>query len=828
MSNINTADRKTRRLIRRGRHRFIKNLFIWFLGVIFIPTVLVATMAFVPLSLFVGNDGQVVSKEIAQDSLLQASVKIAGGLSSYGVSDFPVIVNSLDDLLKTKVSDDVKVGDLISIDKDALNAIKFNGDAIDKITKTVTVTATLKKVGGVEMLGDFGELSVFTEWDAVEKTATQVKNEENKPDKWYKMYYYQSAGEYVRAFDDNGNVVSGVTDATVLYYPALEDVVITDLVDIIGESIGRVKVSNLLEIFGAANETIINILGADTRVTDLSDFDINTVKLNVVIEDDGGDLYKVLSDATGKAAADITIGDLQGLDVDNIKLTTVISEEEGADLYDILLDLLEDKDDADDILIGDLADGGLDLNNLKLNAIIAENSDSEQLYDILRSALNKAEDYDVTVGDLRDNEFDIDNIKLEKVLTKKTEGDDGYEENKKLWDVLEQAITHEGDDITVGDLVNGFDLDNVNLNLVVEEITDPLDPEYDNNRKFWKILKQAAGVPDEDVLTVGALSNGFDINNVLLEDVIKKDNGSEENNKLWEIIEAAVIPADPVKGITLDDLNYGFDIDNIKLSSVLDEDTNAKLFEVLRDVLDKGPEEDIVISDLNGNAFDIGKLHLSSVLSAPQTGVANYEQKLANYEKLVELIEQAVGGEYTDITVADLSTGFDVNEILLDSVISADAAGDNKIICAILGKGYKVGEIGTALNNLAVTDVFEIECFTTSAAKAADTSVKYKKTGNNYTFNGSGTYYISKNAKIWLFMLYNSNNDIGEGVKGAYNANNLKLKDLDAEMGNMTDKVLNATIRQLWMSGILPTANNYSSIYTQTMLEVINAMALLP
>ena len=143
MADTNKLDRKTRRLIRRGRHRFIKNLFIWLLGVIFIPTVLVATMMFIPLSMFVGSDGKVVSQDIAKDSLFNATLKIAGGLNNYGVSDFPVIETTLNDLMKTKIIDNTTVGDLVEIDNEKLNAIKFNGSMrTGRCSDAATSTAT--------------------------------------------------------------------------------------------------------------------------------------------------------------------------------------------------------------------------------------------------------------------------------------------------------------------------------------------------------------------------------------------------------------------------------------------------------------------------------------------------------------------------------------------------------------------------------------------------------------------------------------------------------------------------------------------------------------
>ena len=754
MAKYSREERKTRRLLRRGRFRFIKNLFIWLLGVLCIPTILVVTTVFIPVGMFAGNDGSNVSTELSNQSLFKVSMTVMSNPSAYGFSDFPIVTKELDSLLDTQIIDGIKVGDLINVDKDKLNQVKFGSDMAENLKECVEITATLNSVGGTDMLGDFGKLSVFSEWEDSGKTLETVGTLDSES---AKLYYYNKSElgtsafasentEYFRAFDNEGNPVSAVSGKNdlKLYYPALGDVVVTDLIDIIGESFGRVKLSNLLGIFNADNETIINILGVDTRVADLKDFDINGVKLTAVLANgaDTEDLYDMLASATGV-------------------------------------------DSADDITIGDLTN--ISINNIKLSVVIPENEDSAALYDVLRSALGKTADDEIKIGDLSGNAFDIDNIELETVLTKKSEGEDGYEENAKLWNVLEQAITKaEGHNaITVGDLANGFDLDKVDLNTVLKEVTDTTDPEYDSNHKFWTILRQATIGDEQRSITVGDLANGFEINNVLLSDVIKKDDTSAENRKLWEILESAVNVKNPEKGITLDDLNYGFSVDNIALSSVLTK-----------------PE-----------------------------GEAN----IANYNKLTTIISEAIGKDFNEITVTDLSSGFNIDNVKIDSVISAESAEGNKILQGILGQDYKVSEIGDAINGLDITEIFEIECFTNSASKAADTSARYTYNSNakTYTLSSSGNYYVSKDAKIWLFMMYDANGvSSATGTKGAintYTAKSVRFSDLEDNMSGMSDTLMNATVKQLLQAGILSetTSGQYSNIYDKSIKQVFDAAALI-
>lgn len=277
-------ERRIKRNARIARGRFFKNLFIWFLGILFVPFALAVAAFVVPVGTFTGNSGEVVSEDLGKRSVFELIKFVSGNPGDIGFSDFPIIAKSFDDLTNTDIGDGKKIGDIVSIDTEKLNTIKFNSENIaEEIQSCIEVVATLESLGGTELLGDFGQLSVFTEEETAGTVAEIMSRNEDAETR--KQYYYKtSEGTYIRAFDADGNVVAGLNGSETLFFPPLVKVKISEFVEIFGMSFGRTKVSSLLDVFDANNETLISILGVETRVKDLSTFDVNGVKLNTILE----------------------------------------------------------------------------------------------------------------------------------------------------------------------------------------------------------------------------------------------------------------------------------------------------------------------------------------------------------------------------------------------------------------------------------------------------------------------------------------------------------------------------------------------------------------
>lgn len=663
-------ERKNRRNARVARGRFIKNLFIWLLGVLFIPSALVLGTIIVPLKTITGNDGAYVSTELSNKSLFEVVKTVATDSGAYGFSDFPIIAQKLGELKNTEIFDGKTLGDIVNIDTDRLNTLKFgNENLAGEIQSCVEVVATIESVGGADILGDFGTLNVFTDEEAV-CTVSEVGAggtlDNTAEDFDAKQYYYKTTEldatatlAYKRAFNDDKSLVSEVSElsdekkATVhIYYPPLEKVKLSELINIFGGAFGRLEINSLLGTFGASNETLTEILGEHTKIKDLSDFDVNTVKL-----------------------------------------TSVLGE------YD---------------------------------------ESTKDLYDILSDATNGTLPEDITIGDLTDADFSINNIKLERVL---------------------------------------------------EKITDTSNPDYG------------------------------------------------KNHQLWEILEAAITPANADGVIRVSDFS-SFDAYEIKLTTVLPESGNEKLYKVLKDLTGEN-SENIKISHMNG--LDTDDMHLKIILE--------YEGNEKLFEILLDGIPASWGiSDPEDITIGSMSY-FDPDRIHLSTVVGTP---DNNIVQALVDKNATLGTLGAVIKDLEITDIFDVKelCFIADDDPDVNTKVseidlakgtKYKKTGDTYTLAADGTYYISKEAHAWLFILFDGNGVISSdpdanGSIGTYSLQTIKLYGSGAGDVSMQDRMtaissslMNATIRQLVQAGILTEspAGQYSPLYGQTFTQILNG-SLVP
>lgn len=791
--------RRAKRNARIARGRHLKNLFIWFLGVLCLPTVIAVASFIVPISVVTGKDGKIVSEELSNKSLFEAVKFVAGNSGELGFADFPIVANAFSDLQKTQIGerDDgtggtkpITVGDLIYIDTDKLNTIKFgSSDFSGDVSSCIEVVATIDSLGGASALGDFGGLSVFTDEEQVctvsevggGKTLDNTLTDFEPKEYYYKIKEIDETAEdnvYKRAFNDDKSLVgelSVLSDekkaAIYLYYPPLEKVKIGELKDIIGDSIGRTTISSLLETLGGDNDMIIDILGENTTIKGLKDFDVNATKLNIVLEEkeigeDGYDnnkkLWDVLKAATHKDALD-----------------------------------------SEPVTIGDLATG-FDMDSVKLNVVIEDNAANAELYSILRDATGKTDNGNITIGDL-----------------------------------------------SVGITTNDIKLSSV-LELPDD---DPLSANYNRNRTLYDILL----------------------------DMTKTDPSAED-------------PVTEYDDIKIKHLN-NIETDRIHLSTVLDVPTeangykNKSIYSILRDATgvdgatDDAKNKNITIAHISGTEFDIGNVHLSAVLEEPSdTADPDYATKIANYNTLTALIAQATGKEsYSAVTVSDLSEGFEVDNIKLTTVLKAEGneslydilldliadpsvdayskvtvgnlsgldtdnlhlttvipSSDNKLLKPLLERNPTIGTLGDTINDIDVSEIFVVECFTEDSSKATDTNAKYTKSTvggvDHYDLSASGTYYISNEAKVWLFMFYERatgaivSADVDtKGSITKYEKKSVTFGNMEDGMSDTSDAFMNATVKQLIQSGILTESpsGKYALLYGNSFTDVLEA-SLIP
>ena len=702
------TDRQTQKYIRRGRGRPWKNFLWWLFGfftpiVVFAAALSIAVFA-VPVSTYTGGNNNYFIPEIANGTIFNFIQNYA----KYTVADMPIV----EQLLRQYV-DQGEIGKYIEINYDKVNTIKLDGSSFVgkdfNINDYVKVTASIRSLGMTDQMGDFGKLSSFSSWE-------QVTEEVNPSDPNFnpKLYYYSvseaqksanarvwkkaitdpDGNTYARAFNDDGTLVEGAK--LPYYYPALFDLPLFDMTQVIGVRIGTSSATSLFSVFGIAedsmigkivagrtvtglgkittadiklntvmdvnsNEKLAKIMSAVTGVEDVNDitladlehdWDTSAIKISTVMDVESNDkLNKILTAVTGKNdAKDITLGDLEGeWDTGKIKLSTVLDLSENEKLSNILLDVTG-KESVDAITLGDL-EADLNTDNIRLSTFLPE-SDNKNLYDIIRSAQGLPDGSEVKVGDL--NGMNTDNIKMTVVIPNDDDSQD-------LYRILSSCCRDEmGNpkapaDITVGD-VHKLDSNNALLKDLLKDTA----PDSD----MAKILANGCYRLDEDSnkyhvpyeeLTVGDLSS-FDVKTVKLNDVVDFDYDT------LELLADGASYTGDINDMTIQDIE-GFNVKFVKLTKVLNETAaNEKLFSIFEDSLGKTRDQ-IIIDDLND--FDINSCKLNTVLSE------------TNNEKLYNILSNATGKANDQITIQDLDDGINFDNVKLTSIM--DYAGNEQM-----------------------------------------------------------------------------------------------------------------------------------------------------
>lgn len=831
------ARMRERRLARRARRnariaygRWFKNLIIWLLGVLFLPAVIAIASFIVPIGVITGNDGKIVSQDLSKKSLFNIVKFVAGNSGELGFSDFPIVVNSLSDLQKTQIGerDDgeggktpITVGDIIYIDTDKLNTIKFSGDVAGNVSSCVEVIATIEKLGGASALGDFGSLNVFTDEEMAGTVADVCAKDETADER--KQYYFKSSSGtvvydaaetiYERAFNDAGELVEKLaalseTDKTVvkLYYPPLEKVKLSELKDIVGDSIGRTTISSLLDVMGGSNEKLIDIIGADRTIKGIKDFDIKTVALTNVLDDnaENAKLWNILKDVTGKTTtAEITIGDLSGINTDDIYLNTVLpapdSEhpEQNKKLYDILLDITPSTVTAyDQIKVSDLS--GLNTDNLHLTTVLADNTANAKLYNILKDLSGKTDAGDIIVEDL--SGLNTDNLHLSIVLPAPDDtadpSSDEYKQNRKLYDILKDLTDSDSAaDITVGGL-GGLDTDKLHLNTVMGDVS---------TNKVLKALEKKN-------VTVGEI--GTALNALSLYEVYGTDSFK------------AYDPA-----ITSLNMNRSY-------YKVFDENGVALYMLESNSVVASAPSTAYYICY---SASGVENRKTAAELGAVDTSV-EYYKCTDQATHLVVSFQPA--SSLPDTSVYDYDDGVTYYHA---------ASGDYVVSTYLATVLYKITDESSPDFFLDSRDLLiKADAYEYFACYDGETFVGYLADPTGYTYDDSVKYikatdysgntvyvldekqYLDKDAGIWLLLSFDTAEYSGDvatrryadehGKAYKYDVDNMTIESLQ-KGSNFAKKFKNSTIKQLVDSGLIDDPNfTRQESYKYSLQELLDAM----
>ncbi len=689
--------------LRSYRFRGLKNFLFWLSGMltclILIVSALFVGLKVIPIGTYLGSSANgYVSKDVSSKSIIDAFLKA----NTYDMSDFPVVADALDELIKG-----ANLDEFVEIDVDRIKSLKFDGDFATELQSCVKVVATLDSVGvalGEEnLLGDFGKLDVFSTWAEVDADNMPIDEDNDgvidkdgggeflsNP----KLYYYlkttepallaakmSSVGEYVRAFDDNGRYVDGY-EGEKLYLANLSKVPILDIVDLIDESFGRLKLINILEILPKNDDldtSLIESVFGDSTITEIMNMTQENIKISAFLpyKDaekgiDNSYMYRILLQACGESLAGLDDADVEELasklainsfneiDFNNVSVETFGLDESTLTL---LLDAVNGKIEADNEKIdkGELTGEkktilsstseltvshltSLDPNYITLSSILpykdAEKGvDNSQLYKIILQACghNIASLDDSEIEELASglginafSDFNEQNITLNTILPVDATDDDGNYVNKSLYDILLDMVNSgktgadriEATEITLNDL-SSFKTDSIRLSTILP-LTQEVDGEIiDANRDLYNILSDVVNAP-------GATT------------IIAKED------------------------ITIAHLS-NFVYSNIRLNTVLKIESNGALYDILNDIINQGKtsgqegyvaKTDFTIASLS--SFDCLKIRLNTVMP--------------NNQALYDILLDVINGEdgtltAEDITISHLSTFNNFDHVKLSTVL---------------------------------------------------------------------------------------------------------------------------------------------------------------
>ena len=498
--------------------------------------------------------------------------------------------------------------------------------------------------------------------------------------------------------------------------------------------------------------------------------------------------------------------------LDKIPLTDakdIIDERFGSLSITSLMDSVGGVDEEDNIIskiFKDTTISGLndfDVNAVELTAIIEETSENADIFNMLRSAAGVADGEPVTVGDL--GSLNTDNVLLTDVIDESG--------NEQLFDMLRSAAGLQPDaPVRIGDL-DGIDTGNILLSDVLGKDGNGMQ----EGKALLDILCGAVSGATAETLSVGDLAE-LDVNKIRISDVLGKDeSGAQKGTDLLKILSGAVGKADTA--IEVGDLTE-LDVNNIRMADVLDPAANAGLYAILLDATSAESEESLTVGHLG--SFNTDNIRLSQIIDPAENG------------KLYGILLDAAGADSAEnLTVGDLSgEGFNIDNIKLTTVIDvqSDSVTENAILKALLlnddgtaNTSVTIGNFADSINNKKLSEIYQVDCFEQADGTKAKYSLSFGDNGEEiYTLDESGTYQISSQAEVWLFMFYDAGaeND-GDGNVLTFTEAGVTVKNLQERLDDVPDKIMGATVRSLVYSGILADNAAYADRYHLSIVDIL-------
>ena len=244
-----------------------------------------------------------------------------------------------------------------------------------------------------------------------------------------------------------------------------------------------------------------------------------------------------------------------------------------------------------------------------------------------------------------------------------------------------------------------------------------------------------------------------------------------------------------IGNVKLSELNT-VDSNGFLLKDVVTEnETNKALFDILADLT--GQTKEKITLGMIAN-IDIKNAKLKTIIAVDSNPT------------LYRILEDMTGKSSDMVTIKDLD-GATVDNIKISTVV---ASSDNVILKRIIEKETTIGNLGTTISGLSISELFGSNCFTDNASKKVNDDIYYLE-GIEYNYSataqvGKTPYYISQEAGVWLLFAYDAQDiDAGNGRAGRFSPSTVTFNALQNDAAAFATTISNSRVYQLISAGVI-------------------------
>lgn len=197
----------------------------------------------------------------------------------------------------------------------------------------------------------------------------------------------------------------------------------------------------------------------------------------------------------------------------------------------------------------------------------------------------------------------------------------------------------------------------------------------------------------------------------------------------------------------------------------------------------------------------------------------------------------------SDTKIGELSGK--VNTLELKDIVVLPEGQSNPLLDALFAKGATIGNIGEKMNELTVSDLYEIKGFVdVFGIKEGDKDLYkdfryFKRTGDEqtgYVYTecaapsgeiSAGEYYkVDKEAGVWLLLMFEKSGAAGSQVYRE-SADVTVVSLADSLQKNVTENIKNCTLQELFEIGFLGNAPS-ENVKGMTLSQIVEIAEKIP